>query len=157
LESINNNVYLNEQLIFSDIYFQATNKETKNLFLKKEKNIFFNYEQENVIKYVCDHFIGKEKNTNIFSLSIKNNSSSPNNLYDINFYRNIEKNNFFDTIFLLREEIEYYINDVLIDAETSQTSNVFKQINLSKDENIVFSTKDKSLIQFLWSIKIENI
>jgi len=169
VESESNSIYFNEQLIFSDIYFQATDKETKNRSIKKEKNIYFNYEQENIIKCVSEISVANDKNTEIVTYSIKNNNSSPNNLYDINFYCNVSNlqdfanKHYQQHVYYNNLNIEFYINNVLLCKQNSipqNSINVFKQISLDKNENIIlpfyqhYDNEDKKIIQ---SIKIENI
>jgi hypothetical protein len=158
VESFNNSLFINEQLIFSDIYFQATDKEIKNRSIKKEKNIFFNYEQENIIKYVFNHNIGNYKTLETLSWSIKNNNSSPDNLYDINFHINKQDLKHLEDNHILKQVYggDYYINDTLLHTEDEAINfNVFKQINLNKNEDITLYIKNNPKFTFL--IKIENI
>ena len=168
IESESHSIYFNEQLIFSDIYFQATSKENKNVSIKKEKNIYFNYEQENIIKCVSETSHGNDKNTEITTYSIKNNNSSPDNLYDINFYCNVGNlqdivNKYYQQIsYFSNLNVEFYINNILLYKQTNVPQNpinAFKQISLDKNENIIFhllhyGDGDKKINQ---SIKIQNI
>jgi hypothetical protein len=164
IESINSNIFFNEQIIFSDIYFQATDKETKNRSIKKEKNIYFNYEQKNIIKFNVTHSIGNNNLSEFYSFSIENNNSSPNNLYDVNYSRNCINIVEFVSKYPYFSKQNVYINDILLDEyhDILKTNvNIFKQINLSKNDTIIISNSmgidSMSSDNPNFSIKIENI